>query len=65
MLYSKGTKRNHSVELMAAKDIFHDAVRIALEKEAWIITDDPLEVVEQASCLSQARSLFHKSKKIR
>jgi XisH protein len=25
-----------------AKDIFHDAVRHALEKEQWIITEDPL-----------------------
>ena len=27
---------------MTAKDIFHDTVRKALEKEKWIITDDPL-----------------------
>nr|WP_309738050.1 element excision factor XisH family protein [Chamaesiphon sp. OTE_20_metabat_361] len=27
---------------MPAKDVFHDAVRHALEKEQWIITDDPL-----------------------
>ncbi len=27
---------------MTAKDIFHDAVRNALEKEGWIITNDPL-----------------------
>lgn len=26
---------------MAAKDVFHDAVRHALEKEQWIITDYP------------------------
>jgi hypothetical protein len=26
---------------MPAKDIFHDAVRIGLEKEGWVITDDP------------------------
>jgi len=25
-----------------AKDLFHDAVRRALEKDGWIITDDPL-----------------------
>jgi XisH protein len=25
-----------------AKDIFHNAVRHALEKEGWIVTDDPL-----------------------
>jgi glucose-6-phosphate 1-dehydrogenase len=24
-----------------AKDIYHDSVRIALEKDGWIITDDP------------------------
>ncbi|MCM0590518.1 MAG: XisH family protein [Gloeotrichia echinulata IR180] len=29
---------------MSAKDIFHDAVRIGLEKEGWVITDDPLEI---------------------
>jgi XisH protein len=27
---------------VAAKDIFHDAVRRSLEKEQWTITDDPL-----------------------
>ena len=27
---------------MAAKDRFHHVVRIALEKEGWTITDDPL-----------------------
>ena len=29
---------------MAAKDKFHTAVRIALEKEQWKITDDPLRI---------------------
>jgi hypothetical protein len=29
---------------MSAKDIFHDAVRKGLEKEGWIITDDPLRI---------------------
>lgn len=29
---------------MAARDIFHQAVRKALEKEEWTITDDPLLV---------------------
>ncbi|BAZ42632.1 XisH protein [Calothrix sp. NIES-4101] len=27
-----------------AKDRFHDAVKIALEKEGWTITADPLEI---------------------
>ncbi|OIP73537.1 MAG: fatty-acid oxidation protein subunit alpha [Oscillatoriales cyanobacterium CG2_30_44_21] len=27
---------------MPAKDIFHDTVKIGLEKEGWAITDDPL-----------------------
>lgn len=27
-----------------AKDIFHEAVRRSLEKEQWIITNDPLEL---------------------
>ena len=29
---------------MSAKDIFHDAVRKGLQKEGWIITDDPLRI---------------------
>ncbi|NEQ65958.1 MAG: fatty-acid oxidation protein subunit alpha [Symploca sp. SIO2D2] len=29
---------------MAAKDLFHETVKRALEKEQWIITDDPLEL---------------------
>jgi XisH protein len=29
---------------MAAKDLFHEAVKLALQKEQWIITDDPLRV---------------------
>ncbi len=29
---------------MAAKDKFHAVVRIALEKEQWKITDDPLRL---------------------
>ena len=27
---------------MSAKDIFHNAVRLAWEKDGWLITDDPL-----------------------
>lgn len=29
---------------MPAKDIFHDAVRSALEKDSWKITHDPLSI---------------------
>jgi hypothetical protein len=29
---------------MATKDRFHEVVRVALEKEHWKITDDPLQV---------------------
>lgn len=29
---------------MSAKDIFHEAVKQALEKEQWVITDDPLKL---------------------
>jgi hypothetical protein len=29
---------------MAAKDLFHDAAKSALEKDGWTITDDPLYV---------------------
>ncbi len=31
-----------------AKDIYHNAVREALEKEGWLITDDPLELYNKA-----------------
>jgi hypothetical protein len=30
------------LNFMPAKDIFHDTVKIGLEKEGWVITDDPL-----------------------
>jgi len=29
---------------MPAKDLFHNAVKTALEKDEWIITDDPLYI---------------------
>ncbi|MGK7883782.1 MAG: XisH family protein [Crocosphaera sp.] len=29
---------------MSAKDIFHSAVRKGLEREGWLITDDPLRI---------------------
>ena len=29
---------------MAAKDAFHDIVKTALQKDGWIITDDPLHI---------------------
>ena len=29
---------------MAAKDIFHEVVRRGLEKEQWVIVNDPLEL---------------------
>ncbi len=29
---------------MAARDLFHTAVKVALEKEHWAITDDPLRI---------------------
>jgi XisH protein len=29
---------------MARKDVYHDSVRHALEKEGWTITDDPLDL---------------------
>lgn len=29
---------------MPAKDIFHNTVRLALEKDGWVITDDPLHL---------------------
>ena len=29
---------------MPAKDLYHDAIRNALEKSGWTITDDPLTI---------------------
>lgn len=29
---------------MPARDIFHNAVRVALQKDGWIITHDPLSI---------------------
>lgn len=29
---------------MAARDLFHQAVKVALQKEDWLITDDPLKL---------------------
>ncbi|MBW4670055.1 MAG: XisH family protein [Cyanomargarita calcarea GSE-NOS-MK-12-04C] len=29
---------------MGAKDLFHNAVKVALEKEQWVITSDPLKL---------------------
>ncbi len=43
MTYEKTKVKN-----MPAKDIYHNVVRRALEKDGWIITDDPLVIqVEQ------------------
>jgi len=27
-----------------AKDLYHDTVRVALEKDGWTITDDPFKI---------------------
>ena len=32
------------MENVAANDIFHDAIKHALEKEGWLITHDPLSL---------------------
>ena len=37
------------MENVAAHDIFHDAVKHALEKEGWLITHDPLSLQMIAS----------------
>lgn len=36
---------------MAARDLFHQAVRAALEKEGWLITHDPLSIPYGATTL--------------
>src|SRR5262245_33757852 len=35
---------------MAAKDIYHDHVKIALEKDGWTITHDPLRSGSKGDC---------------
>jgi XisI protein/XisH protein len=45
---------------MAARDLFHSAVKVALQKEQWVITDDPLKlevgaVSNKAHCLRPDR----------
>ncbi|MEA5472164.1 element excision factor XisH family protein [Spirulina sp. 06S082] len=35
---------------MAAKDLFHDAVKQALQKEQWKITADPLTIRIEKGC---------------
>ena len=48
---------------MAAKDLFHGAVRRGLEKDQWIVTDDPLELEwEEVSRFSQGETLRERSK---
>lgn len=37
---------------MSRRDVFHDAVRRALEKEGWTITHDPFPLVYGASTVS-------------
>ena len=32
---------------MSAKDFFHNAVRLALEKDVWLITNDPLSLFKK------------------
>jgi len=44
VLQLKVKKTKFSSGWMVAKDIFHDAVRNGLEKEGWVITDDPLRI---------------------
>ena len=41
--YTKSVSKIY-LKSMAARDVFHRAVRNALEKDGWTITDDPLEV---------------------
>lgn len=40
------------------RDAFHDAVRRALEKDGWIVTDDPLRLqVEEVELLIDLSTL--------
>ena len=34
----------HALYTAMAKDIYHDTVRTALEKDGWTITDDPFNL---------------------
>jgi hypothetical protein len=35
---------------MPAKDIFHDIVKTALQKDGWLITDDPFKLNYHSKC---------------
>ena len=35
---------NQTTDLMAARDVFHGAVRKGLEKDGWVNTDVPLNI---------------------
>ena len=35
---------SEKINKMSAKDIFHNAVKNALQKEKWVITNDPLSL---------------------
>nr|WP_283752496.1 element excision factor XisH family protein [Roseofilum acuticapitatum] len=45
---------------MSAKDVFHDTVRIALEKDGWTITHDPLfiKLTEQFKINRDMKSVY-------
>jgi hypothetical protein len=36
---------------MPRRDIYHDGVKIALEKDGWTVTDDPLQVIVEDSTI--------------
>ena len=36
---------------MPRKDIYHEGVKIALEKDGWTVTDDPLQVIVDDSTI--------------
>ena len=44
---------------MSAKDVFHEVVKIALQKDGWEITNDPLKWSQKFLERSSAISEFH------
>ncbi|MEG4809767.1 element excision factor XisH family protein [Microcoleus sp. F8-D3] len=43
---------------MSAKDVFHEVVKIALQKDGWQITHDPYTLSSQTELITQIHSIM-------
>jgi hypothetical protein len=41
---------------MSAKDIYHDTIKKAIEKDNWVITDDQLQLTEKCWVIANEKS---------